>query len=159
MTGLRMNQRNVAAAVVLILLSVAYGYLTSDLPKRTLPNTPDPAFMPWINTALLAGLSLLLLAGGLRATHLEPAAAPDPVGNASSGAFLAAFVGYIVVLPVLGFVLSSIPFFAVTMMLFGERRKTWLVLGSTVATILLFALFRHVFNIVLPRGIMPAIFG
>lgn len=154
-----MNQRNIAAAVMLMLFSIAYGYLTSELPRRTLPNTPDPAFMPWINTALLAGLSLMLLAGGLRAQQSDLADAPNPAGKTRAGVFLAAFVGYIVVLPVLGFVLSSIPFFAVTMMLFGERRKSWLLFGSTVATLLLFALFRHVFGIVLPRGVMPAIFG
>jgi len=154
-----MKQRNIAAAMVLLLLGMAYGYLAADIPKRTLPDTPDPAFMPWINTILLCTLSLLLLwqAVGMQTTgEVEK---HDRATNISAGAFLAAFVAYVVLLPGLGFVLAGIPFFAVVMLLFGERRKVWIFLASVIGPILLFAIFRHGFNVVLPRGILGSLLG
>ena len=57
-----MRRRNIIAAVVLIVSALFYGGLTAQLPTRTLPNTPDPSFFPWINTAIILALSVLLLA-------------------------------------------------------------------------------------------------
>lgn len=154
-----MKQRNIVAAVALILLSMAYGYMTSKLPIRTLPDTPDPAFMPWINTILLCGLGVLLLWQALGKTETDDADRPGTVINARTGAFLAVFVGYIALLPVLGFVLASIPFFAIVMMLFGERRRSWILIGSVAGPLLMFAIFRHGFDIVLPRGALGSLLG
>jgi hypothetical protein len=154
-----MKQRNIAAAIVLLLLGMAYGYIAADIPKRSLPDTPDPAFMPWINTILLCSLSLLLLWQAIGAEPAEAVEKRERGANISAGAFLAAFAGYVLLLPGLGFVLASIPFFAIVMMLYGERRKTWIFLGSVVGPILLFAIFRHGFNVILPRGIMGSLLG
>lgn len=156
---LLMDKRNVAAAIVLMLIAAVYGFLTADLPKRTLPDTPDPAFMPWINTILLGGLSLLLLVRGLAGRQPAQAEAGDAAAILQPVLFLTAVAGYIAVLPGLGFVLASVPFFAVAMLLFGERRKLWILLGAVATPILLFAVFRHGFSIVLPRGVMPNLFG
>ena len=45
----------------MLAIAVGYGYQTALLPARTLPNTPDPSFFPWINTILLGVLSFALL--------------------------------------------------------------------------------------------------
>jgi hypothetical protein len=159
MPGWSMKQRNIVAAAVLILLSMAYGYLTSKLPIRTLPDTPDPAFMPWINTVLLCGLGALLLWQALGTGETDDADRPGTMLDARTGAFLAVFVGYVVLLPVLGFVFASIPFFAVVMMLFGERRRLWILIGSVAGPLLMFAIFRHGFDVVLPRGVLGSLLG
>ena len=41
------------------------------------------------------------------------------------------------------------------MVLFGERRWLWVVIGSVATTTILYILFRHGFSVFLPRGILP----
>lgn len=154
-----MDKRNGVAAIILIGIGTAYGILTAGLPDRTLPDTPDPAFMPWIVTVLLVGLSLILLVRSFAVSRPAGNDAETAGSNAQPIAFLIGIFGYIVALPVLGFVLASIPFVAIAMWLFGERRVSWLAIGSFGTPILLFIVFRHGFNIILPRGLLPAVFG
>ncbi len=158
---LGMKQRNVLAAAILLSVALGHGYLTAQIPPTTLPDTPDSAFLPWINTVLLSALALMLLAQGLLSqTSVD--------GEKNTGAavktaqpviFLGVFVAYIAALQAIGFVVASILFFASAMFLFGERRPGWLFLGSVGIPSLLFVLFRHGFSIVLPRGILPVFFG
>ncbi len=151
-----MRRKNIIAAVVLIACAIMYGVLTANLPTRTLPNTPDPSFFPWINTVIILVLSVWLLVRALR----QPAPKPTPTGTGQNHRAiwaLAAFVGYLVVMPGLGFVLATAPFFAVMMVLFGERRPIWVGGGAVCATVLLYVLFRYGFGVFLPRGLLAGI--
>ena len=156
-----MQRRNVIAALVLMAVGVGYGYLTSRLPVRTLPNTPDPAFLPWVNTVVLLALSAALLVQGLVATAGGGQQAPEssPVGRAGTVWALAAFVAYLVALPSLRFVIATVPFFAVFMVIFGERRAIWVAVGSVGVPVLLFVLFRYGFSIFLPLGLLSRVAG
>ena len=151
-----MRRKNIIAAVVLIACAILYGALTANLPVRTLPNTPDSSFFPWINTVLILVLSVGLLAQGLK--QPVTARAPDVTGQRRRAAWaLGAFVAYLAVLPGLGFILATAPFFAVMMVLFGERRPFWVGGGAVCATVLLYVLFRHGFGVFLPRGLLAGI--
>ena len=75
--------------------------------------------------------------------------------SAVSSLFSLAFVAYLAVLPGLGFLVATAPFFAVLMVLFGEKRWTWVGLGSVGVTVFLYVLFRHGFSVFLPRGVLP----
>jgi hypothetical protein len=154
-----MRRRNIIAAAVLIVLALGYGVLTSQLPVRSLPDTPGPPFFPWINTVILLALALGLLAQGLLGTTADANGEPAPSGTAAqrwrTAWALGAFVAYLVVLPGLGFVLATAPFFAVLMVLFGEQRPLRVALGSIAMTAFLYVLFRHGFSVFLPRGILP----
>ena len=66
---------------------------------------------------------------------------------------------YVVAMPFFGFVLSSVPFFALFMVLHDERRKLWLLIGAVGIPIFLFNLFKHLFGVPLPRGIFLGLFG
>ena len=70
---------------------------------------------------------------------------------------LGAFVLYVAAMPGLGFILATVPFFAVMMILFGEQRRAWLGGGAIGATIALYLLFRHGFGVFLPRGLLAGI--
>ena len=67
-----MALRNIVAAAVLLMLGAAYGYLAMQLPERGLPNIPGPSFFPYLIAILLLGLSLGLLAQGIRGYRREP---------------------------------------------------------------------------------------
>jgi hypothetical protein len=154
-----MRRRNLIAAAVLIAVSVGYGILTSQLPTRSLPYTPGPPFFPWIATALLLALSLGLLAQGLFGAVDGAVVAADAAARRRAGAALAVLLGYLVVLPGLGFVLATIPFFALQMLLFGERRPLPVAAGAVGVTLGLYILFRHGFGVFLPRGMLPGLLG
>ncbi len=153
------NQRKIAAGIVLLIVSAGYGYLTSGLPKRTLPDTPDPAFMPWINAIALCILTLLLIWEGFRDEPAKSTSSSDTASVMPPTVFIAAFFVFILLLPYLGFVLAGMPFFAALMLLFGERRPHWLLAGSVGGPLILFAIFRYGFNIILPRGVMGGFIG
>ena len=156
-----MRRRNIIAALVLMGVGVGYGYLTSRLPIRTLPNTPPPSFLPWINTVVLLVLSAALLVQGLvlTADGRDGAGQFPPRARVRAAWTLAAFVVYLAALPILGFVVATIPFFAALMVIFGERRVIWVAGGAIGAPLFLFVVFRHGFGVFLPRGLLPGLVG
>jgi hypothetical protein len=151
-----MKRKNIIAGVVLIFFSLGYGYLTSELPTRTLPNTPDPSFFPWINTIIMLVLSTSLLVQGLFFTE-QGERSFDAVAARLIAISLALFFVYLLILPSLGFVVASIPFFAALMMLFEERRPVWVASSSIAVTVLLFSAFRYGFGVLLPLGVMEGL--
>lgn len=147
-----MKRKNIIAGLVLIFISAWYGYLTTGLPIRTLPNTPNPAFFPWINTALMMLLSGSLFIQGLFFTE-QGEQKFDKAAARLTFISLLLFVIYLVAFQKLGFVISSIPFFAAMMVLFDERRPIVVVFSSTTITVLLFCIFRYGFGVFLPLGV------
>lgn len=154
-----MGTRNVIAALGLIALAVWYAVLAGDLPERAIPNTPGPSFVPWIVAGSLAVLASALLVQGLRAARRSDTLVAPGRAVLLGAAALGAFVIYLALLPLLGFLVASIPFFAVLMALYGERRPVWLVAGSVACPACLFVLFRHLFQIPMPRGLLPVLGG
>lgn len=154
-----MRNRNVVAALILIVLGVGYGYLTAGLPKRSLPDTPDPSFFPWIITASLIVLSVALLVQGLRAGSSGRNAADTADGLRAPTVFLTLFAVYLAALPFAGFVVASVPFFAALMWLFGERRWRWIGSVSIALPVILVLVFRIGLHIPLPTGALAGLLG
>jgi len=156
-----MRRRNIVAAVGLIVCGLVYGYLAWGLPVRSLPNTPGPSFFPLVVTVVVLALSAALLIQALAMERDPPALqldkSADPGGRRSAGLLLFVFFAYIVLIPILGFILATIPFFAVLMVLFGERRPLLVVIGALAMTAVLYGLFRHGFDVFLPRGLLAGI--
>jgi len=160
--GTGMRRRNIAAAVGLIVCGLVYGYLAWGLPVRSLPNTPGPSFFPLVVTAILIALAAALLVQALATNDSAGTPTPDDAGTSAVdrrfGIFaLAVLLGYIALLPILGFVLATAPFFAVLMVIYGERRPLLVVAGAVIMTVILYGLFRHAFGIFLPRGLLAGI--
>lgn len=146
----------------LIVCGLVYGYLAWGLPVRSLPNTPGPSFFPLVVTAILIALAVALLIQALATNDGAAAPAPDDAGTSAVNrrlgiSALAAFLCYIALLPILGFVLATAPFFAVLMVIYGERRPLLVIVGAVVMTVTLYGLFRHAFGIFLPRGLLAGI--
>lgn len=149
--------------MVLIVGGLVYGYLAQGLPVRSLPNTPGPSFFPYVITAVLLALSVGLLVQALASKR-------DPEAPGSGGATdkpdegrrlallsLGALIAYAALLPFLGFIVATVPFFAFLMVLFSERRPLVVAITACAATVILYALFRYGFGVFLPRGILQGI--
>jgi len=157
-----MRRRNIIAAVVLIFCGLSYLYLTSGLPTRSLPNTPGPSFFPWIITVILLALSATLLfqaigSGSGQASSREKDVAVGDDDRRRAIWALGAFIAYVALLPKLGFIVATAPFFAFQMVLFGERRPLLVAIGALAMTAILYLLFRHGFGVFLPRGLLTGI--
>ncbi|MGY8999899.1 MAG: tripartite tricarboxylate transporter TctB family protein [Rhodospirillales bacterium] len=152
-----MRTRNLIAGIILLSLCAVYAYLTANLPTRNIENTTQPSFFPWVITFCLTGLSLSLLIQGILPVFnsKESAVIDVPVKRLLSG--LALSLIYLIALPILGFIASNIPFFAGLMYLYGERRPVWIFGGSALTSLVVFELFREVFQIRLPAGIFEGL--
>ncbi len=137
-----MKRKNIIAGVVLLLIGLAYGWLALQLPDRAQTGALSPGFFPLIIAALLTIFSASLLVQGLvMPAPSEKAQKPEGFNQAALALF--AFFVYIAALRFFGFVITSIPFFAVMMVLFGERRIVWLVSASVGVTLFLYAVFEQ----------------
>ncbi len=154
-----MGRRNVIAALVLLALGAGYGVLTTGLPSRTIPDTPEPSFFPWVVTGALLALAFALLVQGIRQWPIATTTASPASEARRRFAGLAWFALYLAALPSLGFLVATIPFFAGLMVLYGGARDTWLAVASVAMPAFLFYVFRDGFQILLPLGILPAWLG
>ncbi len=147
-----MRRKQITAALILILFGVGYGYQTALLPARTLPHAPSPSFFPWLLTGVLLILATALLVQGLKDQRCAGGLTETPGERVVPAAGLLLLIVYVVVLPILGFVVASIPFFAGLTWLAGERRIAWIVVPASVIPSALYGVFRHLFRILLPQA-------
>ncbi len=154
-----MGRRNVIAALVLLALGAGYGVLTTGLPSRTIPDTPEPSFFPWVVTGSLLALAFGLLVQGIRQWSDGAASEAPARGTHRRFTGLAWFALYLAALPSLGFLVATVPFFAGLMVLYGGARGPWLAVASVAMPAFLFYVFRDGFQILLPLGILPVWLG
>ena len=154
-----MGRKNIIAGVILMMIGIIYGYLTSQLPVRPVTGEPGISFFPWIITIAVLILSLAMTIQGWRAIRQEEAALTWQPPSLQVVATLLLFMVYIAALPYLGFLIASVPFFIGLMVLYGGRHKTLLILAGPGVPIALYFLFRHVFLIPLPRATLTILGG
>ena len=153
-----MRKRNLIAGVVMLLVCAGYAYLTANLPTRAIENSTQPSFFPWVIVIFLTGLTFLLLIQ-VAASGKQPNIERKnqvPVKRLIYGLLLS--LAYMFALPKLGFVAANIPLFGGLMYLYGERRPIWIGLGSIIISVIVFLVFRKIFQIILPVGILGDVF-
>ena len=147
------TRRDAIAGAILLVFGLSYGLMTGALPNRSLPNTPGPAFFPWLITVGLIVLSVALLVQSLINDGDD---ARHEISDGFLSRWLVAltlFFVYLILLPYSGFLVASVPFFAALMWLYGERNRLVLALASVVIPVGLFYIFRLGFQILLPTGV------
>ena len=147
-----MGHRNLAAGVVLLAVGIGYGFAAGQLPDRTLPDTPGPAFFPWLIAFGLIALSAALTVRGLIAVR---GGGKDFSGYRLPGRgwlALGGFAAFLLLLPYAGFVLASVPFCGALTVLFGERRPVIALAAAVLIPLMLYIVFSTGFQVLLPRG-------
>ena len=146
------KRENIVIGAVLLAFSIGYGYLITRLPTRNLPNTLGIDFMPWVYAIFLAFLSILLIADGFRGSKtsgIQDSGAKPLTGAELRGAVIlfAVFFAYIYLIDAVGFLVVT-PFVVFAMMLLeGIRRYGRMVLIAVIVTIVVYGLFRYVFEV------------
>ncbi len=149
-----MRTRNLIAAIILLALGAGYGFLTATLPTRAIENATQPSFFPTVIVVLFLTLSAILLFQGIFSTASDSVPEAMKIPRSKYVIGFVGFVVYLALLPILGFIVANIMIFAILMALYGERRPVWIVGGSVLVSAAMFFLFREVFQIRLPGGIL-----
>jgi putative tricarboxylic transport membrane protein len=132
---------------------MVYGFLTASLPNRSLPNTPGPAFFPWLITGVLIVLSAALLIRALLDADSDSRQSAADSSSKLRALTLVWIIVYLVALPYAGFLVASVPFFAGMMRFYGERNRTVILLATAIIPGGLGYVFRYGFQILLPTGV------
>ena len=148
-----MGHRNLAAGIVLLAAGIGYGFATGQLPDRTLPDTPGPAFFPWMIAFGLIGLSAALIVQGLIAIRQRGEEISGYRLPGRGWLALGGFAAYLLLLPHAGFVLASVPFCGALVVLYGERRAIVALAAAVLIPLLLYIVFSTGFQVLLPRGV------
>jgi putative tricarboxylic transport membrane protein len=158
---MRLTQ-NVLSGIICLVLSLGMLVLTRGLPQSSfVPVGPD--FYPRIVLVLMAVLSVLLIAADLWPQGAKGAEAPAPAAPAPEkrnyrlvGVTYAVFSGYVILLPLVGYRVSTFLFVAALQAVFESPRglRRWsLILVSALATSLVtYIVFNDYLSVLLPRG-------
>jgi putative tricarboxylic transport membrane protein len=139
-----------ALALGLALLGLAAIALASRFRAGTATGGPGTSFLPTLVAMIVVVLGAAL---ALRRSASESAIEPIEPGGARRGLWtLGAILAYVLVFERLGFVLATVPFLAVLLLSYGERR--WLVVLAVAAgaTAMTYALFAVWLGVPLPSG-------
>lgn len=151
---------NRLAALILIAFGLGYGYLTTQQPKASALGDPGLTLFPWILTALLLLLAVIILVQDIRGKALPRRfnLTVTPEGT-RSGIGLCLVLVYFFIVPYLGFMISSFLFFAAMMWLCGDRRPLRILGFSSVIPVIILLFFQELFQIPLPKlGLLQGVF-
>lgn len=154
-----MGRKNIIAGVILMIITLGYGYMTSQLPHRNIAGAPGISFFPWIITIGVFTLSLAMTIQGWMSIRQGETNVPWQAPAPRVIAMLVLYVVFITSLQYLGFLIASIPVFMILMALYGGRHKLMLILAGPIIPIAIFLLFKKVFLIPLPKATLSILGG
>ncbi|ANY06140.1 tripartite tricarboxylate transporter TctB family protein [Pseudonocardia sp. HH130630-07] len=139
------------AAVVLVF---ALGYLSqaAALSLGT-PEQPGPAVFPLAVGAFLAVACLATIVEELRSGGREPVDLPRGDGRTKAVVLVAATVGYVLVLPLLGHLVTTALFCVGLLRVLSGRSWLWSVLAGVAMGVAVHLLFVTALGVSMPDGV------
>ena len=154
--------RDGVAGLICLALAIGMLVLTRGLPQSPLvPIGPD--FYPRIVLVIMAVLSVMLIASDLwqQRPHAPPASAgaetaPEKRNYRLVGITFAVFAGYVVLLPLIGYRLSTFLFMTALQAVFepprSARRWAVVLVSALASSAVTYIVFEHYLSVLLPRG-------
>ncbi|MEW9672631.1 tripartite tricarboxylate transporter TctB family protein [Ammoniphilus sp. 3BR4] len=137
--NIKMINGEVGLALLLFLLSIAYGYSALSFPEGY--GEVGPAFFPYLITIGLAGISLILMVKSIKSS---------PVKFTFSKPHFFLFLllaGYCLLLPIAGFKAATIAFNVFVSRLYGFAGWVKPLIFSIIMTLLLYGLFAIILKV------------
>lgn len=144
------DKRNIVAnplSLAFIILSLAVIYLASQFPDR---GEIGAHFFP---TLIAIGIIVFSIADMMSEEVAEQNLSDYDLKAA--GVVSALLLGYVILMPVTGFLVGTMIFLPIAMYYSKVRSKILIVLISIVLPIVLFYVFSQIFFVRLPEGIIP----
>ncbi|MBQ9009315.1 MAG: tripartite tricarboxylate transporter TctB family protein [Clostridia bacterium] len=161
--------KDLILGVIMLLFSGFYLFNAQQIktrPKLT-PSYASAKIMPTLLGILLAILSAFCIIQGIRKlvskeTDSEPTKKLDKGDVMAVVYTFAVIIGYILIMPTLGFILSTMIYLFLQMIILAPPEKRNYVLFAIVTvvfTVLVFVAFRVGLQQLLPRGIIESLIG
>lgn len=159
--------RDLILGCVMLAFSGFYLFFAQQIktkPKLT-PSYASDRIMPTILGILLAILSIFLIVQGIRKLKAPGDEGGKKMDRADTMAVVLTFaviIGYIIIMPILGFCLSTAIYLFLQMIILAPANKRNYLLFAIVAvvfTAIVFVSFRVGLQQLLPRGPIEALFG
>jgi heme exporter protein D len=160
--------RDFVAGCGLLVFSVIYYLGAAAIPESRLSDSVGPGGMPMAYGIGLGVLSILLIAQSLLARRQAVAAAPDPRAREAAqkelhaalrgAGMLAIGIAYVILLPLIGYILSLALLIGATAWYQERARPRWLVPTSIIGAGVFWVIFVEVLQISQPAGFWPSLF-
>ncbi|MDD3656765.1 MAG: tripartite tricarboxylate transporter TctB family protein [Atribacterota bacterium] len=153
-----MGKKEIILSMIFIIVSIIVFALTFQFPHQTVALAPT-AFPRFISASLIL-LSIILLIQGIKGITKgasgQSGQKEEKLKKYKGFIFkliLMMFLAFLYtrIIGKIGYLASTPPFIAGNMLLFKERRVTWIIALSLTITFLLYFIFRMVFKIPIPR--------
>lgn len=159
---------DVYAGGFLLVLSIVMFISTFSIQALT-DSRVGADFMPKIIAVLIAILSIFIIVNGFRRKdeivrdEQEVSSLENEVESKNDKSYLLVIISvalmfiYLFLIPILGFLISTTAFLLIQMLLFSEWKAKNIILYliiSIIASTLIYYLFRNVFYVMLPSGIL-----
>lgn len=159
---------DIYSGVFLLIVSVIMFFSTFSFEALT-TSLVGPAFMPQIIAIIMAIFSIIIVVSGFKKSRSENQGNVEPEQEAEELIItekrsykpvlisLALMIAYVVLLPYIGFLIMTAVYIFLQMLILSHvtHRKIWLfLLISIVTSATIYYLFRNVFYVMLPTGII-----
>ncbi|MFY0615242.1 MAG: tripartite tricarboxylate transporter TctB family protein [Hyphomicrobiaceae bacterium] len=159
MTNLTVNIRtaDLVVAILLIVISVFAGYVTTTWLPPVLPGDPGAAFFPRIALAVVLLFSLVLLVQSATKFRLTEADQSALTVTIDLGQFIITIVLSGLMVAGLGYVGFEVSAFAFLIVLLGMRTSRWLwsVVVSAISVAIMYLVFVIALQVRLPLTFLP----
>lgn len=148
--GSLLGDRIIAAIVIVlgaVILFLAFGF-----PAPGQPEDPGTAALPRLIGGALVILGIMLLFNSEKNIFL-----PEPGTRTRTGLIIVAGIAYAFALTPLGFMLSSLIFMVLALLIMGIRSILRLVLVPIIVSVAVYYLFTDALGVYLPSGIIEGI--
>ncbi|WP_164671166.1 tripartite tricarboxylate transporter TctB family protein [Virgibacillus doumboii] len=143
-----MKPQNILISILTIIFGGITYYYTLSFPD--VPGSiTGPAFMPRIYAVLLIALGIILFCKSVFISNEEP----NP-NSKKVLLFILLFIIYAVLIPILGFYLSSILFLVMLLWMNHVKKVIYLVSVPAGVAFFLFVFFQQLLNVPLPTGFL-----
>lgn len=151
--------RDVILGVAMLLFGCFYLYSVTLIKVRRANNFANSRFMPIVLGCLMVILSVIILIQGIKRAKAFDASKQEVEvsDNLAITLTFALIVGYIAILKPVGFLISSIAYLFLQMMVLSpkEKRKPIVFIIVSVAfTVIVYFAFRYGLDLLLPMGIL-----
>lgn len=150
-----MRKGDLGAGAILLVVAVYVWIEAGNFLPGRFPMS-GPSFWPRVLAVVLAGLSLIMMAGAYLAGRKGVSDASNSIPPFSRRSFfgLVVMVAYVYLYRPLGFFVTTFLFFG-TLMWYLQEKKNYLQLTVTSAgvTLLIYVLFGRFLSVLLPKGI------
>jgi hypothetical protein len=150
------------AGAVLLALSGGYYWMASTINRSQLSDVVGASAFPMALAVVLAVLSCVLMMSGVlkkapasSAEERAAVVAKDLHGFARAGGTLAIGIGFLVIIPYAGYIIAVAMLLLATLLYFHERLSWGIVLVSVAGALILWLMFRAIFEIPVPPGVWP----